>query len=180
MSVPLDSCPEPPPKIYMYPSAVAVYHAPSDPSGVGGMHRERIRAVTSWRKGPAHFDCAFLEKDPELSGFRGLHPVWVLLFFKFKLGKLEFPCALVTWLSPISDKPCEETGMWIVEPDQDEQGERVMSVIHLDCILRGAHLIGVAGTDMIPSKLKYSDSLNAFKSYYVNKYIDYHAHEIAF
>ena len=70
--------------------------------------------------------------------------------------------------------------MWIVEPDQDEQGESVMSVIHLDCILRGAHLIGVAGTDMIPSKLKYSDSLNVFKLYYVNKYIDYHAHEIAF
>ena len=54
-----------------------------------------------------------------------------------------------------------------------------MSVIHLDTILRGAHLMGIAGSHPIPHQLKYTDSLDAFKSFYVNKYIDYHAHEIA-
>ncbi|KAK7684219.1 hypothetical protein QCA50_012543 [Cerrena zonata] len=180
MSVALETCPEAPRRIFMYPSAVATFYAPSDLSGAGGMHRERIRAVASWRKGPPRYDCAFLEKDTELPGFRGLHAVRVLLFFKFRLDRTEFPCALVSWFSPISDDPCEDTGMWIIEPDLDEHGERMMSVIHLDCILRGAHLIGVAGKDKIPRKLQYSDSLDAFKAFYVNKYIDHHAHEIAF
>jgi hypothetical protein len=31
--------------ITVYPSAVATFHAPSDLSGIGGMRRERIRAV---------------------------------------------------------------------------------------------------------------------------------------
>jgi hypothetical protein len=37
-------------KIAIYPSAVATFHAPSDISGIGGMHREHICAVKSWRK----------------------------------------------------------------------------------------------------------------------------------
>ena len=156
------------------------FYAPSDLSGVGGMHRERIRAVSSWRKGPARYDCAFVEKDPDLPGFRGLHVVRILHFLKFSLDGKEFPCALVTWFSPVSDDPCEDTGMWVVEPDLDHDGQRAMSIIHIDCILRGAHLIGVAGNDKIPLKLKYSSSLTAFKAFYVNKYIDHHAHEIAF
>lgn len=180
MSVALDTCPEAPSRIFMYPSAVAMFYAPSDLSGVGGMHRERIRAVSSWRKGPARYDCAFLEKDPGLAGFRGLHVVQVLLFFKFTLDKTEFPCALVSWFSPIGDDPCEDMGMWIVEPDLDAHGHRVTSVVHLDCILWGAHLIGVTGKEKVPRKLQHSDSLDAYKAFYVNKYIDHHAHEIAF
>lgn len=180
MSVALDACPEAPDRIFIYPSAVAIFWAPSDQSGVGGMHKEHIRAVATWRKGPARYDCAFLEKDPDLPGFRGLHVVRVLRFFKFRLDKEQFPCALVSWFSPVSDEPCEDTGMWIVEPDLDERGHCMMSVIHLDCILRGAHLIGVTGQDNIPRKLQHSDSLDVFKAFYVNKYIDHHAHEIAF
>ena len=39
--------------ITLYPSAVATYFAPSDLSGVGGMHSERIRATSNWRnEGP--------------------------------------------------------------------------------------------------------------------------------
>ncbi|KAM6491741.1 hypothetical protein JOM56_012781 [Amanita muscaria] len=43
-----------------------------------------------------------------------------------------------------------------------------------------AHLIGIAGDSFIPSELDHTDSLDAFKSFYVNKFIDYHAHKIAF
>jgi hypothetical protein len=50
----------------------------------------------------------------------------------------------------------------------------------MDAILRNAHLIGVAGDSFIPNDLKCSDTLNTFKSFYVNKYIDYHVHEIIF
>ncbi|KAF8229839.1 hypothetical protein L208DRAFT_146329 [Tricholoma matsutake] len=43
-----------------------MYNAPSDLSGLGG-HRGHIRAT------PARYDCVFIDKDPELPGFHGLH-----------------------------------------------------------------------------------------------------------
>jgi hypothetical protein len=69
--------------------------------------------------------------------------------------------------------------MWMVKP-QFDRGVPVTSVIHLDSVMRGAHLIGVYGRDFIPSQLKFSDSLDAFAAFYVNKYSDYHAHEVIF
>ncbi len=41
--------------------------------------------------------------------------------------------------------------MWVVQPDLDEGGQQVMSVIHLDTILCAAHLIGVYGTFFLTS-----------------------------
>ncbi len=178
--VPLDNCPEFEGRVYVYPSATATYYAPSDISGIGGMHRERIRSTRSWRGGPARFDCVFVEANPDEPGFRGLHAARVLLFFTIQYHGLTIPCALVTWFSTFQDRPCEDTGMWMVEPDLDKNGERVQAVIHIDSILRGAHLIGVAGETMIPQKFKHTDSLDSFYSYYINKYADHHAHEIAF
>ena len=69
--------------------------------------------------------------------------------------------------------------MWMVEPDF-LRGKR--EVIHLDSILRGAHLIGVSGSHFLPSDpvFNFSRSLDAFKTFYVNKYVDRHAHEILF
>ena len=62
--------------------------------------------------------------------------------------------------------------MWT---DNDEP-----DVIHIDTVVCAAHLIGIAGNSTIPYNLHYSDSLTAFKTFYVNKYIDYQAYEIAF
>ncbi len=99
------------------------------------MHRECIRAVELWQKeGPRH-DCVFVSKDAALPGFRSLHACHVLLFFSFKVNKLKYPCALVTWFSPVGEELCDVTGMWIVKPDVDEHGQRVMSVLHIDCIV---------------------------------------------
>ena len=70
--------------------------------------------------------------------------------------------------------------MWIVEPQIDLGGERVTSIIHVDSILRGAHLIGVYGDDHLPRDFKFIDTLDAFVAYYVNRFIDHHANEIAF
>ena len=39
--------------------------------------------------------------------------------------------------------------MWVVKPEEDRHGKRLMSVVHLDTILRGAHLIPVYGTNFI-------------------------------
>jgi hypothetical protein len=157
---------------------MAVYWAPSDPSGVGGMRQERIRASPSWLKGPPRYDCMFLSKDPLLAGFRGLHVVRALLFFSFTYRNIRYPCALVQWFLPIGDEPDEITGMFIVEPELDSDGTRTISVIHLDTVLRAAHLIPCFGIDTLPSQFHFSDSLDAFRSYYVNKYIDHSAHSM--
>jgi hypothetical protein len=68
--------------------------------------------------------------------------------------------------------------MWIVTPDSLRGGGASLAVVHLDCLLRGVHLISVAGRDFIPiHNFGFSDSLDAF---YVNKYADHHAHESLF
>ncbi|KAG6818469.1 hypothetical protein H0H93_004738 [Arthromyces matolae] len=61
--VPIDDCPEPVGRIRVFPSASATFFAPSNPSGVHGMFRERIRATPAWRRGPARYDCVFDFED---------------------------------------------------------------------------------------------------------------------
>ncbi|KAJ6570030.1 hypothetical protein B0H10DRAFT_2237990 [Mycena sp. CBHHK59/15] len=141
--VPLDDCPDAPSSVKVFPLAIAKFYAPSDQSGVRGMLRERIRAVRSWRGGAPRYDCVFVEGDPDLPGFRGLLAARVLLFMSFKHLGVTYPCALVTWFSAIGDEPCPDVGMWMVEPDVDHRGRWVLDIIHIDTILRGAHLIGV-------------------------------------
>ncbi|KIJ19089.1 hypothetical protein PAXINDRAFT_70240 [Paxillus involutus ATCC 200175] len=68
----------------------------------------------------------------------------------------------------------------MVEPEFDENGNCLVTVIHLDSILCPAHLIGIYGAEFIPHDLKYTDSLSAFSAFYVNKFSDYHAHQLAF
>ncbi|KAJ7750937.1 hypothetical protein DFH07DRAFT_869023 [Mycena maculata] len=179
--IPLAQCPEFSERIFLYHSARAVFYAPSDVSGVGGMHHERIRATKSWYRGPPRYDCVFLEHDTDLVGFQGLHAARVHMFFHFKFRGVDYPCALIHWFSARGEHPCPETGMWIVTPDSLRGGAPSLAVVHLDCLLRGAHLIGVAGRDFVPiHNFDFSDSLDAFKAFYVNKYADHHAHEIAF
>jgi hypothetical protein len=70
--------------------------------------------------------------------------------------------------------------MWMVEPDFDRTGNHAIDIIHLDSILRGAHIMGVSGQQFLPHHLNFAHTLDAFHAFYVNKYIDHHAHEIAF
>ncbi|KAJ6626555.1 hypothetical protein B0H10DRAFT_2211156 [Mycena sp. CBHHK59/15] len=176
----LDDCPDAPRSVNTFPSAVAKFYAPSDQSGVRGMLHERIRVVRSWRGGAPRYDCVFVESDPELHGFRGLLAARVLLFMSFKYRGVTYPCALVTWFSAIGDEPCPDVGMWMVEADVDRRGRRVMDIIHIDTILRGVHLIDIYGDTFLPRHFKYSDTLDLFDRFYVNKYADHHANEIAF
>ena len=66
---------------YSFNSAIATFCAPSDCSGVNGMHWQHIHATSSWRNGPSRYDCIFVERDPTLPGFQGLYVAQVLLFF---------------------------------------------------------------------------------------------------
>jgi hypothetical protein len=166
--------------ISIYTSAVATFYSPSDLCGTQGMRRERIRAIPSWRRGPGRYDCVFVNTDPTAEGMRGLDIARVRLFFSFKFRDKFYPCALVHWYSRIGDGPGENTGMWRVRQDCNADGSPSAAVIHLDSIVRAAHLIAVYGKEFIPKGLSPGQSLDLFRTYYVNKFIDHHSFEIAF
>ena len=178
--VSLDELPRFHEKVSLYSSAVATFYAPSDISSIGGMRRECICAVPTWRKGGSRYDCVFINTDSSSQGMRGLDVARVRQFFSFNSGGVHYPCALVQWFSRVADEPDEDTGMWIVEPDFKLDGSQSMDIIHLDSVVRAAHLLGVCGEDFVPKDLSYDNSLDAFHSFYVNKFADHHAFEIAF
>ncbi|KAJ7840102.1 hypothetical protein B0H14DRAFT_3696876 [Mycena olivaceomarginata] len=122
----------------VFHSALATFYAPSDPSGIRGMRRERIRSTPSWGKHGLRRDCAFVVENQTENGFRGMSAVHM------------------------------------------KGRSRLTTIVHLDTLLRGAHLIPVYGTRHIPANFRYQHSLDAFKAFHVNKYIDHHANEIAF
>jgi hypothetical protein len=56
-----------------------------------------------------------------------------------------------------------------------------MSIIHINSIIRGAHLLPRFPSVMqVYREINYMNVLNLYKSFYVNKYIDHHSFEIAF
>jgi len=132
--------------------------------------------VKSWRKGPQRHDTIFVNTDPSADGMHGLDIARVRLFFSLSYNGHKYPCALVDWFACV---PNENTGMWVVEPDIQEDGTKFTSIIHLDTVVRAAHL-PVFGPDFISRTLTLSDTLDEFTSFYVNKYADHHSFEIAF
>jgi hypothetical protein len=111
---------------------------------------------------------------------RGLEVAQVFLFFSSISHRATlYPCALVQWFSVIGDKPEEETGLWMVESELDEDGFPNLVIIHIDTILRAAHLIPAYRTSTtVDRSLTMHDTLDEFKVFYVNKYVDHHAFEI--
>ncbi|KAK0438899.1 hypothetical protein EV421DRAFT_1968969 [Armillaria borealis] len=172
-TIALDDCPEITSNVYVYHSAVASFYAPSDISGIRGMRRECIRCTPSWCKQP-HRDCAFVVEDQNWPGFSGMSVVRVLLFFSFTHDSVMYPCTLVHWFKKHGRHPDKKTGLWVVKLDA------VTSVVHLDSLLRGAHLIPVYGSHLIPYKFDYAYSLDCFRAFYINKYANHHSNEILF
>ncbi|KAJ3754049.1 hypothetical protein EV360DRAFT_96763 [Lentinula raphanica] len=170
-------------KINVYHSAVSVFYAPSDISGIRGMKRERIRSTPSWR-GNERRDTVLVIVDEEKPGFRGMSAARALLFFSFQHKGLTYPCALVHWFNTYGQRRDPKTGLWMIRPAYWDQNHRqqnpCLAVVHLDTLIRAVHLIPVYGPHFIPSEVKFNHSLDIFKLFYVNKYADYHANEILF
>jgi hypothetical protein len=164
-------------KIAIYSSALTTFHAPSDISGIGGMRCKCICAMKSWRNGPGHYDTIFVNTDPSADGMRAVNVARVRLFFSFSNDGVEYPCALVHWFSCVGDSPDEHTGMWIVQPDDDECPP---SIIHLDTIVCAAHLLPVFGQEPISKTLSFTDTLDTFTRFYINKFVDHHTFETVF
>ena len=164
-------------RVSVFHSAIATFFAPSDPSGTHGMRRERIRSTPSWRGRKPQRNCAFVVEDADVPGMAGLNVVQVQLFFSLVYHNVLYPMALVDWFKKGGCDPLTE--MWVVHPDVSHRSQD-RTVLHLDSFLRGAHLIPIFGNNELPLDLHFTDSLNAFEQYYVNKYIDHHAHKIIF
>jgi hypothetical protein len=182
--VSLNLCPRYSGAISVYHSAVATYYAPSDISGVGGMYRERIRATPVWNRGESsvpRYDCVLVQVCPEDNGFRSMQAARIRLFFSIKHKDKTIPCALVEWYETVGDTPDDTMGMWVVKPEYTgNRQRRVATVVHLDSVVRGIHLIPVYRKQQISQKHTYSTTLDDFKRFYINKYIDYHAFETVY
>jgi hypothetical protein len=112
---------------------------------------------------------------------RGLNIARVHLFFSFEMGHQTFSCALIHEFCKTFNDPDPDNGMWIVEPDYNQGDYRVMSVIHVDAIIRAVHLLPVFQVNAtIPREINFTHTLDTFTAFYVNRYIDYHAFETLF
>lgn len=161
-------------RISVFHSAIARFYAPSDTCGTGGMYRERIRSTPSWQKKYDRRDTVFVITDADAPGMQGMLIARVLMFLSFVHNGVRFPCALVRWLLP--ERIDEDTGHHVVRWEEID-GQRPVQVIGLDAVARGAHLLPVYGSHPLPEHFHYSDALNAFSTFYVNRHADHHTHE---
>ncbi|KAG1867517.1 hypothetical protein C8R48DRAFT_772008 [Suillus tomentosus] len=137
-------------RVSVFSSAAASFYAPSDLSGTGGMRHEHIQAMPSWRGGPARNDCVFVSMNDEVNcGLDGLAVVRVLHFLGFHRDP--------------------DTGMYLIAPSTNDDGTPDVSIIHIDCIFRAAHLIPLYGTNFLPRTITLHNSYNIFCAFYVNK-----------
>ena len=169
----------PPDKLYVYSSAITTFYTPSDICGTGGMRCEHMHTVTSWRNGPPWYDSIFVNTNESEPGMCGLSVAWARLFFSITVNWVKYHCALVHWYSLVNS-PDECTGMWVVEPSILDDGLPQTAVMHLDTVVHPVHLLPIYGEEQAPRGVKYTGSLDTFSEFYINKYADHRAFEIAF
>ncbi|KAG2128044.1 uncharacterized protein EDB93DRAFT_1243604 [Suillus bovinus] len=177
--IPLSRCPRFDGNIQVFNSASSTFYAPSDRSGIGGMRREHIHACPIWRNEAPRYDCVFVNTDASVEGMVGMDIARVMCFFSFTFNAVSYPCAVVRWFDKASDGPDQDTGMWIVTPSFDTDHSFSVGIIHIDSIYCAAHLIPVYGAQIISHDIKHHDSYDAFRAFYLNKFADHHAFEVA-
>jgi hypothetical protein len=175
MNVDIEDCPYFSGPINVYHSAVARFYSPSDLCGAGGMYRERIRSNPNWRGEYTRRDTILVGTNADIDGMRGMAVARALLFFSFTFNDVYYPCVLVSWLRT-RDEPDEDTGLWVVQPEFEGNGRRKLGVIHLNCVARATHLLPVYGTSFVPEDFRFSDALDAYRAYFVNRFVDHHSH----
>jgi hypothetical protein len=136
-----------------------------------------IRSNPSWRGEYARHDTVLVRHGTIEDGFCGMLVGRVKTFLSLKHDTITYPTALVEWFVPSSDAPDPVTGMWIIEPHIAD-GQRSVGLVHLDTVVRGCQLIGVCGNQRLPGGFSFTYSLDTFKRFYVNRYLDYHSHEL--
>ena len=171
----IEECPAFDGTIKVHHSAVATFFAPSDLSGSGGLRSERIRSMPIFF-GHLRCDTVLVVVDDSQPGMEGMEIGRILLFFSFEYQTETFSCTLINWFVH-ADGRDPDTGMWTVTQEFDQRGEPTLEVIHLDSIARAAHLLPVYGQSRVPENFDYYTALESYSSFFVNHYVDHHAHE---
>ncbi|KAF8261270.1 hypothetical protein EI94DRAFT_1789551 [Lactarius quietus] len=171
----IEECPAFDGAIKVHHSAVARFYAPSDLSGSGGLRHERIQSMPNFFGHPRR-DTIFVVTNDSQPGMKGMEIGHVLLFFSFEYRREKISCALINWFVH-ADERDPDTGMWVVKQEFDRCGEPTIEVIHLDSIARAAHLLPVYGQSRVPEEFEYHTALDTYNSFFINHYVDHHAHE---
>ncbi|KIM57503.1 hypothetical protein SCLCIDRAFT_130392, partial [Scleroderma citrinum Foug A] len=169
-------------RIKVFHSATVTFVSPSDPSGIGSMRREQIHAIPSWHRisTPPWYDCAFVSTDNTCDGMLSMEIARVLCFFSFVYTNgTTYTCTVVHWFDHIADHPDELTGMWMVSPSVLDNGSQNLAVIPLDSIVRGAHLLPIFGDERVPEYINFHNSLDMYRGFYINRFANHHAFELA-
>ncbi|KAI6019111.1 hypothetical protein EDC04DRAFT_2869953 [Pisolithus marmoratus] len=167
-------------KISIYNSATSTFYALSDLSRIGGMCQEYIHAAPNRRQEGPHYDCVFVITDLELQGMCHMDIACILCFFSFRSEGIFYPSAIMQWFDCVGDAPDETTRMWMVWPSFIQNHQCNLAVIHVDSIFCAAHLIPIYGRDFVLQEIAPCHSYDAFNGYYVNKFADHHAFEVAY
>ncbi|EIW75493.1 hypothetical protein CONPUDRAFT_65748 [Coniophora puteana RWD-64-598 SS2] len=69
--------------------------------------------------------------------------------------------------------------MYMVQPKFNSDSSRRVDVVHIDSLVRAAHLIPHFGTGHVPEEMHCYDSYDSYDSFYLNRFVDHHAFEIA-
>lgn len=171
----IDECPAFDGVIKVHHSAVATFYAPGDLSGSGGLRYERIRSTPNFFGSPRR-DTVFVVIDDSQPGMEGMEIGRVLLLFSFEYRRKNFSCALINWFIH-ADERDPDTGMWIVKRELGHRGEPTLEVIHVDSIARAAHLLPIYGSSRVQEDFDYHHALDKYHSFFVNHFVDHHAHE---
>ena len=162
-------------RVHVHHSALATFFAPSDLCGVGGMYQERIRSTPLWYDRPRR-DTVFVVLDDSLPGMEGMVIARVLLLFSFNYRRVDHTCAFVNWFVRDDDEADLDTGMWTVSLEK-QNGKPTSQVIDVRTIARAAHLLPIFGSEPVPMDVQYYNSLDIDQPFFVNTYVDHHAHE---
>ena len=69
------------------------------------MRRERIHAVSSWRRGPPRYNCVLVVTDQSNETMDGMEIAQVRLLFSFKHSNGKtYECALIDWYSCLQER----------------------------------------------------------------------------
>ena len=117
--------------------------------------------------------------DSTVVGLRGMLVARVKSFLSFSYDDSDYDCALVEWFEYDAEAPDPTIGLWKVKPEIRD-GVQSTAIVHVDCIVHAIHLVGVYLDTTIPADLPFYYALDAFETFYINKYADYHSHETLF
>jgi hypothetical protein len=84
---------------------------------------------------------------------------------------------LMHWFSYVGDSSNYHTGMWVVQHDHNGSPP---FIINLDSVVHAAHLLPVFGPGPVLTTLSFTDTLDRFTQFYINKFIDHNTFKTVF